>query len=115
MQPGVGQGGLQPLVAQQGLNAGNLTTRIDQLRGERVPEHMGRYFHSRPFSRRLEPKAYQFCGNMFVAVEENVVIYAAYAFAPDSEVIFHRFDRRRLLGAGLLNLSCGRRLAAPLF
>jgi hypothetical protein len=63
---------LQPLVTQQRLNAGYLATRIDQLRGERVVQHIGCHIKLQPLAGRPKAGADKVFGEWPVAEDEQM-------------------------------------------
>jgi hypothetical protein len=48
MRSGIRQGGVEPFVAEELLDRGDFTARVEQLRGASMPESVGLYRHACP-------------------------------------------------------------------
>lgn len=73
MRSRISQGGVEPLVAQEALDAGNPTARVEQLRRAGMSETVRVDRHSYPLATGFEPAVDEVLAQGLVAVEKDVL------------------------------------------
>lgn len=73
MDTGIGQGGVEMPVTEQGLNGGNFAASVEQLGGVGVAQLVRRHLDPGTFPGRFDTAADEILAHRPVAVEEDVV------------------------------------------